>query len=413
MARRPEYTLIVTNPAGAQVIETIGEPDPETSTPGWTEINLKPRHLVVGYGDFTCAATPAVLEAVNTPENRVVVLREEAGAGASVEMCGPIESQPHGYQADRDGDDGPGRVTVRFASDDARLADRLVYPNPAAAATAQTTVTRYAITAVNPEDAMRALFNLNAGPGALTPRRFPGFILGADLGLLPAVTVSTSFTRDTILTDALREVSRLSAGGNGGIGLGYRLVQVGATIEFQVFKPRDLSGVVVFGREFGNVDQLDYEPTAPVDTVAIVGDATAGVGRVIRERINTAALADGWFRRERWVDASGAANATELDQSGDKALDEGGATYKVSVVARETPDQRWRYDFGPGDQASVEVAPGVFVTALVQGADIQVTGDQGEVVKPIIATSAESLMPATAREIRKIWRTINAKSGAL
>lgn len=412
MAGRPEYTIMITNPAGSAVVETIGEPDPATSTPGWSEINLKPRHLVVGYGDFTCAATPAILSAVNTPENRVVVLREEAGAGVSVEMCGPIESAPAGYQADRDGDKGPGQLTVRFASDDARLADRIVYPNPALASTAQTTV-RYTITAVNPEDAMRALVNLNAGPGALAARQFPGLVLGTDNNLLPAVTVSTSFTRDTVLTDALREVSRLSAAGNGGLGLGYRLVQVGATIQFQVFAPRNLAGVVVFGREFGNVESLDYEPTAPVDTVAIVGDATAGAGRVIHERTNTAALAAGWFRRERWVDGSGAANATELDQIGDKALDDGGATYKVSLVARETPDQRWRYDFGPGDQASVEVAPGVFVTALVQGADINVTGEKGEVVKPIIATSAESLLPATALEIRRIWRTLNAKSGAL
>lgn len=412
MARRPEYTLIITNPAGSQVVDTIGEPDPQTSAPGWSEINLKPRHMVVGYGDFTCAATPAILTAVNTPENRVVVLREEDGAGASVEMCGPIESQPTGYQAERDGDDGYGQVTVRFASDDARLADRLVYPNPAQASTAQTVV-RYAIAAVNPEDAMRALFNLNAGPGALTARQFPGFVLGTDNNLLPAVTVSTSFTRDTVLTDALREVSRLSAGGNNGLGLGYRLVQVGAAIQFQVFAPRDLAGSVVFGRDFGNVDSLDYEPTAPTDTVAIVGDATAGVGRVIRERINTAALTAGWFRRERWVDGSGAANATELDQTGDKALDDGGATYKVSVVARETPDCRWRYDFGPGDRASVQVAPSAFVSALVQGADINVTGDKGEVVKPIVATSAESLLPATALEIRRIWRALNAKSGAL
>lgn len=413
MARRAEYTLIITNPAGSTVIETVSETTPDNSAPGWSKIELKPRHMVVGFGEFTTAATPSVLDAVNTPENRVVVLREAAGDAPTVEMCGPIESSPQGYQADRDGDDGPGVVTVRFASDDARLADRLVYPTPSLPSTGQNVTTRYTIAAVNPEDAMRALFNLNAGPGALVARRFPGFILGTDNALLPGVTVSTSFTRDTVLTDALREVSRLSAAGNSGLGLGYRLVQVGATIEFQIFAPRDLAGSVVFSRDLGNVETLDYVPTAPIDTVAIVGDATAGVGRVVKERINTAALAEGWARREVWVDGSGAANATELEQLGDKVLAEGGATYQVSVVARETRDQRWRYDFGPGDQGSVEVAPGVFVTALVQGADITVTPESGEVVKPIVATSAESLMPATAREIRKIWRTINAKSGSL
>lgn len=409
MARRAEYTLAITNPAGSVVTETIGEPDPESGAPGWTSIDLKPRHNVVGYGEFTAAATPAVLAAVNVPEARVVVLREADGDDPTVEMCGPIEAQPHGYQAERDGDAGPGVVTVRFADDTARLADRLVYPTPLAAATAQTVTNRYTITGANPEDAMRALFNLNAGPGALAVRRVPGFVLGADLGLMPTVTVSTSFTRDAVVTDALREVSRLA----GGLGVGFRLVQVGTTIEFQTFAPRDLAGTVVFSRDLGNVESLDYEPTAPVDTVAIVGGAGAGTGRVVRERINAAASAAGWFRREVWIDGTGAANATEMDQLGDKALDEGGATYRVAVVARETPDQRWRYDFGPGDQASVEVAPGVFVTALVQGADITVDGEKGETVRPIVATSAESLMPAQALEIRKIWRTINAKSGAV
>lgn len=409
MARRAEYTLVITDPDGSAVVETIGEADAETGTLGWSNIDLKPRHLVVGFGEFTTAATPAVLEAISTPEARVVVLREADGDDPTVEMCGPIESRPQGYQADRDGDQGPGVVTVRFATDDARLADRLVYPTPTLAATAQTVTTRYTITGVNPEDAMRALVNLNAGPGALVARRVPGLVLGTDNGLLPGVTVSTSFTRDVILTDALREVSRLA----GGLGLGYRVTQVGTTIEFQVFAPRDLSGSVVFSRELGNVDQLDYVPTAPTNTVALVGDATAGTGRVVKERIDAAAAADGWFRREVWVDGSGAANATELEQLGDKTLAESGATYQVSLVARETSDQRWRYDFGPGDQASVEVAPGVFVSALVQGADINVTPDRGETVKPLVATSAESLMPATVREIHKLWRTIQAKSGAL
>lgn len=408
MPRRPEYTLLITNPAGSTALEAISAGNPSSNRPGWSNIDLKPRHNVVGYGEFTVSALPAYLTAVNTPENRVVVQREADGAGLSVEMCGPIEAQPYGYEAQRDGTDGPGTVTVRFADDTARCADRLVYPNPAQASTAQTVV-RYSIAAVNPEDAIRALVNLNAGPGALVARRVPGLVLGTDNGLMPGVTISTSFTRDTILTDALRECSRLA----GGLGIGFRIQQVNTTLEFQTFAPRDLSASVVYGRSFGNVESLSYEPSAPTDTVAIVGDATAGAARVVKERSSAAAAAAGWFRREVWVDARGAANATELEQAGDKALAEGAATYQVSLVALETLDTRWGYDVRPGDQVSVEVADGVFVTALVQGADITVTPDKGETIKPLIATSADSLIDAKAAEIRRLWRTVAALQGAL
>lgn len=404
MARRAEYTLAITNPAGTTVLsDPIGAGDPATGKPGWRSISLKPRDRVVGYGEFTVSAMPDLLTAVNTPGNRVVVLREpDAGGSSLVIMSGPIEAQPYEYQAARDGSDGPGEVTVRFADDDASLSELLVYPNPAQAATGQTTTTRYTITAVNPETAIRNLVNLNAGPGALTARRVPGLVLASPVGLMPGVTVSTSFLRDTILTDALREVSRLA----GGLGIGWQVTQVGAVKTFQTYAPRDLSGSVVFSRDLGNVESLTYEPTAPTCTVALVGDATAGTGRVVKERINTAAITAGWGRREVWVDGSSAQNAGELDQLGDKALADGAATYKVAVTARDTDDQRYGYAYGPGDQVSVEVAPGVFVTALVQGADIDITGDKGEDIKPIVATVAESLIPAQVAEIRKIWRAI-------
>lgn len=409
MGRRAEYTIAITNAAGTTVLaDPIGAGNPATGEPGWRTISLKPRHNVVGYGEFNMLATPAVLAAVSTLEARVVVLREPDGGGSPVvPMCGPIESQPQDYDAERDGDRN-GLITVRFADDTANLADMLCYPNPAQAATGQTTTARYQISAVNPETAIRNLVNLNAGPGALTARRVPGLTLDTAAGLYPATTISTSFTRDAVLTDALRECSRLA----GGLGVGYRIAQVGAAKKFQTFGPRDLSGAIVFSRDLGNVEKLEYEPAAPTCTVALVGDATAGTGRVVKERINTAAIAAGWGRREVWVDGSGAQNAGELDQLGDKALADGAATYKVTVVARETVDQRWGYDFGPGDQVSVEVAPGVFVTALVQGADIDVDGT-GETVRPVVATSAESLMPAQDAEIRRIWRAIAAISRAV
>lgn len=410
---RASYTLIITNPAGSSIIaDPIGHADPERNTPGHTKIDIKPRHNEAGFGEFTTTALPSVLAAVNTPDARVIVRRTlEDGTGAtSVEMCGPVELPENGYQAIRDGSDGPGVVSVKFADDRVWPAYRLVYPTPTLPATGQTVTARYVITAVNPETAMYALANLNAGPGALTTRRIPGLTMAAAANLMPGVTVSASFTRDTILTDALREVARLA----GGTGLGFRIDQVGSGLVFKVFKPADLTSSVVFSRPMGNIGELTYAQAAPTCTVAIVGDATAGTGRVVKERINTGAHTAGWTRREVFVDARGAANAAELDQAGDEALKDGGPKTRFAFTAIDTPQLRYGYAFTIGDQVSAQpYAGGPFVSALVLGADITVTPERGEVIVPIVGSDNDVLLDAKAAEIRKLWRTIARMQGAL
>lgn len=417
MGGQAEYTLLITDPAGDQVVaDPIHVGDPRTGQPGWSEIRIGPRRGEAGAGTFTTSARPDILAALNTPDNRVVVLRDDPDGGSpTIEMAGPIERPRHGYSADRDGTDGPGVVTATFADDLVLLAERLVYPDPAQPATNQTTLTKYTISAQNPEDAMRALVNLNAGPGALLARRTPGLVLGTDNGILPGVTVSTSFTRDTVLSDALREVARLA-----GVAAAttprvprFRVVQGTNELEFVVTMPDDLSASVVFSRELGNVASLEYEPEAPFDTVAIVGDATAGTGRVVKERINTTAHTAGWRRREVWVDARGAANASELEQAGDAQLEEGRPKTRYVLQAIETPSTRYGYDFRIGDLVGTEPYPGAYVPAVVLGVDIVVTPGRGEEIKPVIGVEGDQIDDRKAAELRRIQRRLAALEGAL
>lgn len=416
MGRRAEYTLLITNPAGSEVLcDPIEVGNPRTGEPGWSEIRLGPRLNEVGTGTIACTARPDILAAVNQPDNRVVALREtETGDEPTVELAGPIELPKHGYQAARDGIDGPGLLTVTFADDLVLLAERLVYANPAVAATAQTT-TKYTITGQNPETAARNLVNLNAGPGALTARRTPGLVLGPVNNVLAGVTVSTSFTRDAVLADALREVVRLGA-----VAAGIwprrprlRVVPVNNQLQFVVELPPDLSADVVFSRELGNVDESEYAPEAPTDTVAIVGDATPGTGRVFKERINTAAHNAGWRRREVWVDARGADNAAEQEQAGDEALAEGGPKNGYTLKPIETPQTRYGYDYPLGALVSAEAYPGAFISAVVTGADITVTAEKGEQVAPIIGVEGDRITDRKAAEIRRILRRLSAIEGSL
>lgn len=409
---KARYELLVTNSAGSSIIsDPIGHADPITNKPGHSRLELRPRHNEAGFAEVTVSAQPWILDALYTPDARVVARRtDERTAVVSTVFSGPVELPENGFTIERDGTDGPGVVKVKMASDHVWAGYRLVYPDPAQPSTNQLTTTRYTITSVNPETAMYALANVNLGPGALTVRRLTGLTMAANATLLPGVTVSASFTRDTVLSDALREVSRLA----GGVGLGWRIVQFGSGLQFQVYKPTDRTASIVFSRAMGNVREIMFSQSAPTATVAIVGDATAGTGRVIKERINTAAHTAGWVRRETFVDARGAANATELEQAGDEALAEQGPQTRFAAKVIDTAQTRLFTDFQIGDLVSGQPYPGgPFTSTLVLGADIVVTPERGEVIEPIIGTDNDVLADAKAAEIRRIWRAIGRMQGAL
>lgn len=415
MPRRADYTLVITNPAGTSMLtDPIGTSDPLSGESGWTQIEARPRHNQIGSGTFTVAAAPELLDALYTPDARVVVRRAlEDGTGrTNVVMAGPVELPDAGFKIERDATDGPGTVTVNYASDHAWLGNRLVYPDPAHGSEAQTTA-KYVITAVNAETAAFTLMNLSAGPGAIASRRHPSLTVRAVQGFT-TVTVTKEFTRDTLLNDALREIDRLAKAGGYPLGVGFRIVQNGAALQAQTFTPLDLSNTVVFARMLGNVTEGNYSVAAPTVTHAITGDSTAGTGRIISERVNAAAVAAGWMRREAFIDARGATNLAEQQKLGDQALADGDVKVRATVKALETADCRYDYDYGAGDLVSyLPYAGGPYVTATCQGADITVT-EQGEDVVPIIGTDDTDInVDAKAAEIRKLWTAVGRLQGAL
>lgn len=418
MPRRADYTLILTNRSGTSMLcDPIGTSDPLAGELGWTKIEARPRHNQVGAGNFAIAARPDLMPALYTPDARVLVRRalDDGSGDTDVVMAGPVEIPDTGFEIKRDGTDGPGVVAVNFADDRVLVANRLLFPDPAHESNAQA-VARYVLTNVNPELAMWNMVNLNLGPGAIVSRRQPGLTMRALQGIAPGVTVSKSFTRDWDLIESLREVDRLAKEEGGyALGVGFRIVQNGAAgVQFQTFAPQDLSAKVVFARMLGNVTAGSYSRTAPTVTHAITGNADAGTARIISERVNAAAVAEGWNRREVFVDARSAPNLTEQNKLGDKALSEGGPKARAQVTALETADCRYDYDFGPGDLVSYLPYPGgPYVTATCLGADITVT-ENGEDIVPVIGTDDQGInADAKAAEFRKIWAELRRMQGAL
>lgn len=387
LSQPARITLLVTD----RNLNVIGDPIGD-----WVDLDVTLQFNDVASGGFRAPRT-AVTAAQLAAGNRVVVIRNGA-----VFCAGPIEAPgPEDWSAQGQAS-GSGQVEVRFADDLAAVVSRVTYPNPAAAATAQTSTARW--TATNEAgNVIRSLVDLNAGPGALTARRVPQLTLGTGAGLGSQITFGTRFEP---LGDALR--SAAIAGG----GLGFRTRQdtAAAQIVFDVYAPQDLSAGVRFSPGLGNLRSYRYEPQAPTATTAIVGGQDVGTSRVVVERVDTAAEA-AWGRMERFVDRRQSddtvGSTAELDQAGDEELARAAETARLSSVTVDTDDQRFGVHYQLGDRVSLELASGVEVADVIRAVRMQVTPDAGELVTALVGSQDTSSDPRWVRYLRDVSRRID------
>ncbi|MEU0081360.1 siphovirus ReqiPepy6 Gp37-like family protein [Micromonospora tulbaghiae] len=380
-------TILVTD----RNLDIIGDPIAD-----WDSLDITLRFNEPATGVLSAPRT-AVSAAQLAPGNRVVVIR------AGVVFCsGPIEEPgPEAWAVDGSAA-GPGTVEVQFTDDLASVVARVTYPNPAAAATAQTSTARWTATD-EAGDIMRSLVNGNAGPGALPARRVPQLVLGAGAGLGAVVKVGTRF-------EPLGDVLRSAAIAGGGLGMRTRHDMAAKQLLFDVYAPQDLSGSVRFSPGLGNLRSYRYEPKAPTVTVAIVGGQDVGTSRLVVERVDAAAAA-GWGRMETFVDQrqsdDTSADTTELDQAGDEALTRGAETARLSSVTVDTPDQRYGVHYQLGDRVSVELASGVVVTDVVRAVHLQASPDDGEVVTALVGTQEASSDQMWLKYLRELSRRLD------
>lgn len=373
-----DVTVLITDSGGTVVT------NPVTT---YTSTTLQLKFNEVGSGELLAPADDWLVEAVTTPGNQVAVIRQGGVfGGGPIEKPGAIEWGPEG---------GVGNVRVNFATHEAHLARRLTYPDPTLVSTDAAQPLAYVATATNAEVVLRNLVNLNAGPGALAARQVPDLILGSLASVGTNVDVSTRFET---LTEVLRTVA--VAGG----GLGWRIVQVGGSLEFQVYAPADRSGDVRFSRSLGNLRALSTDPEAPTATVAIVGGDGTGDARTIVERTNSTAVTL-WGRTEIWVNQGGTgAVSGELDQAGDVALVEGDEVTGVQAAAVDTQWARYGVDYFLGDLVGVELVPGAAVSDLVTAVTLTATPDRGAEISPTIGT--ERTGSNQARQLRDLVKRV-------
>lgn len=376
MGTRPPLQVRVRNAA----LHTIGAVD------DYVTISAVPRFNAVGA--FTLEINAASPQAALMVEgNGLIVSR-----GATTVVSGPIRTVDWSRTAT---DGGAGKLTVAGPSDDTILAEATCWPDPTAVITAQADPV-YKIAAVAAGTAMIRLVNLNIGPSGQSVRRITGLTMAADTGLGASVTRQVN-QFDNLLTN-LQAIATAA-------GLGFRVVQIGTGLQFQVYSPTDKSTTARFSFDLGNLTAASYTTTPPTVTRALVvagGQTTARVcasyaqvdplfpSLVIEQMIDATS-----------VDTTAVDLAAQMLQAGTEALAAGAGQGSLAITPVDIPQLAYGRDYALGDTVAVKVRD-TWITDVVRELTLTASATEGTQLKATIGNTSNPPADVIARVYRYI-----------
>lgn len=294
-------------------------------------------------------------------------------------------------------------VTLAGADDLAVVAGELAYPDPARAATAQTTATHDARTGPM-ETVVKGYVAANVGTGRHANRRDPAapsvreLVVAPDLGRGGAVSYQARF-------DPLMDIVRgLAPTG----GLGVTCYQDGSQLVFDVVEPQDLTATATFSFQARNLARCRWSTGLPEATHVVAAGGDEGTARVFRERKDSAA-AEAWrMISRRFVDQRHTTDTAELDQAADEELADATRTGVIEADLVDTARLAYGRDYQLGDRVTISPRPGVEFSDVITGVRIVADAGQGTVtITPSVGWPAG---PFATRQDKTIWQLARALS---
>jgi hypothetical protein len=288
---------------------------------------------------------------------------------------------------------GAGDSMVLAGVDDTVWLDqRLAYPVPAGPPyTASAYDTRTGIC----ETIMRQYVDVNAGPGATEARRVNGLTLAANQARGLSITGRARFQN---LLELLQELAL--AGG----GLGFRIVQVGAGLQFQVYTSTDLTASAIFSAELGNLHSYTEEIEAAEANYIIAAGGGEGTARTFREFGDSESILK-YGRVEKFRDRRDTTSNAELDQTIVEELAENAEKLGLSYGPTDTARLKFLNDYGLGDKVTVVTSQ--VTQEVVREVEITITPDSVTAV-PVVGT------PGVVQEgLEAIFARLKGLSGRL
>lgn len=299
----------------------------------YLQITINPVFNDVGTWELLLDASSPSLDFLLVPNAGIRVLLDGV-----LLMSGPVTKTTYARQGDAT------TFTVNGASDDIWLKRRVAHMQPASTAPPYSTQA-YDVRTNAASQAIREYVDANAGPSAISVRRVPHLVIGADL---PGTPTITGKARMQVLADLVTDLS-LQAG-----GLGWRVVQVDQTLEFQVYQPTDKSGSVKFAPELGNLGDFSLEQGAPEVTYVYVGGGGADTARTFIEGSDADTLS-AYGRYEEFHDRSDTSDGLTIAQTIEQELAEKTQSTVLSITPFDTDQQKYGVHYGLGDKVSVVV----------------------------------------------------------
>jgi len=236
-------------------------------------------------------------------------------------------------------------VEFEGVTDDVWLVSRIVSPSPTESSAPYTVQASDVRTGVA-STVVQAYVNVNLGPGAVPSRRKNAFTVAADPGV--GFTVKGEARWDS---DLLAFIQPLATTG----GVGFRVVQVGAGIQFQTYWPGDKSASVKYAVDLGNLESYEFTRGRPKGNYFFIGASGTGTSRIIKEVSDSPALAT-WERIEgQLVNASSTSDTTVINQAGTDAIAQNSEEVSLSFSPIEIEDMQYLADYNVGDKISAQL----------------------------------------------------------
>ncbi|MFD8839866.1 siphovirus ReqiPepy6 Gp37-like family protein [Streptomyces griseofuscus] len=327
----------------------------------YTSLTVIPRYNAVGA--FTLEVSADSDKAPLLVEGNGLIIRTADGTTV---MSGPIRTVDWSRSSS---DGGSGKLTVGGVDDTTVLSQYTCWPTPTAAIGSQTDSV-YKLSAVAAETGMRALVNVNAGPGALSSRKNPLLTLAAD-GTRGGTITRQVNQFDNLLT-TVQDIANSA-------GLGFRVVQVGTGLQFQVYTPTTRPAAR-FSFSLGNLTDASYSTTPPTCTRAIVVAGGGSSPRVCKTYDRSDPLFPGLvieqFVDQTSVDTASVDLTAQMNQAGAEALTNGAGQGSLSISPIDIPQLRYGRDYSVGDTVSADVR-GDWYTDVVREVSITCTASDG------------------------------------
>lgn len=339
--------------------------------------------------------------------NRAAAALLEDGAGITSSLDGQrvLTGSVEEPERSRTGS-GTEQLEVFGYSDDQWLAVRNAWAVPGSNDLAAQDAQSHDVRRGPAETIIKQYVTAGVGPGAPLERRVPPLVVPTSSGLGSTITGRARFYNlAQLVTDLCAE----------GGGLGWRVVQVGTELRFEVFMPRDRTRHARFSPALRNVSSYRFKTPKGKVTRAIVAGGGQGINRLFRE---AKIAVPWWLYREAYVDrrdAGGgadqtmtteerAAAAAELEQTAAEAVASGQLAASFAAPVQDTPAVGFMREYGPLDRVRVSVA-GTRADDIVRQVSIK-GGPSGVSIFPTVGVPDQDPSTDLQRRLREAERRL-------